>query len=121
DLYAAMGAKEVDAVVTVPAVRGGLYDRNGAALALSVPRSTIVADPFLIRHPAAVARVLKPVLGVPARQLQAEMSVHSGFVYLARKVTDTVANKVTALALPGINVLPDTRRLDPAGSLAAPL
>jgi cell division protein FtsI (penicillin-binding protein 3) len=119
--YSAIGAKEVDATVTVPAVRGGLYDRNGAALALSVPRSTIVADPFLIRDPATVARALKPVLGVSASQLEAEMSVHSGFVYLARKVNDTVANKVTALALPGINVLPDTLRLDPAGPLASPL
>jgi cell division protein FtsI/penicillin-binding protein 2 len=120
--YATIGAKEVDAPVNVPAVRGGIYDRNGAALALSVPRSTIVADPFLIRHPAAEARALKGVLGVPTRVLRADMSEqHSGFVYLARKVTDTVASKVTALALPGINVLPDTERLDPAGSLAAPL
>jgi cell division protein FtsI (penicillin-binding protein 3) len=80
-----------------------------------------VADPFLIRDPATVAKALKPVLGVTASQLEAEMSVHSGFVYLARKVSDTVANKVTALALPGINVLPDTLRLDPAGPLASPL
>jgi cell division protein FtsI/penicillin-binding protein 2 len=120
--YSTIGAKEVDAPVSIPAVRGGIYDRNGAALALSVPRSTIVADPFLIRHPAAEARALKRVLGVPERVLQAEMSVqHSGFEYLAKKVSDTVATKVTALTLPGISVLPDTERRDPAGSLAAPL
>ena len=51
--YSAMGAAEVDKTVDRPAVRGGIYDRNGAALALSVPRSNIVADPFLIRHPAS--------------------------------------------------------------------
>ncbi len=51
----------------------------------------------------------------------AELSEHSGYVPLAQKVGDTEANEVTALALPGINVLPVTVRVDPAGSLAAPL
>ena len=121
--YSAMGAKEfgADTPVTDPAVRGGIYDRNGAALALSVPRSTIVGDPFLISHPAAVASALTKVLGVPKRQLQAELSVDSGFVYLAKEVGNSEANKVTALALPGINVEPVTERVDTAGSLAAPL
>jgi cell division protein FtsI (penicillin-binding protein 3) len=119
--YSAMGANEVNQTVVTPAVRGGIYDRNGSVFALSVPRSTIVADPLLISHPAALATVLEPVLGVPKRQLKAELSEHSQFVYLAHKVGDTVANKVTALALPGINVLPDTERVDPNGSLAAPL
>jgi cell division protein FtsI (penicillin-binding protein 3) len=119
--YSAIGASQVDRTVSVPAVRGGLYDRNGSALALSVPRWTIVADPFLIRHPAAFARALRPVLGVRTSDLEAKMSEHSGFVYLAQRVNDAVAKKVTALALPGIDVLPDTQRLDPAGSLAAPL
>jgi len=119
--YSAMGAKEVDATVTSPAVRGGIYDRNGAPLALSVPRSTIVGDPFLIRHPVLVARALAKVLKVPKRTLVAELSEHSGYVPLAQKVGDAEANEVTALALPGINVLPVTVRVDPAGSVATPL
>jgi cell division protein FtsI/penicillin-binding protein 2 len=119
--YSAMGAAEVNTAVHVPAVRGGIYDRNGAALALSVARSNVVADNFLIRHPAPVARALSSVLGVSTRTLNADLSEHSGFVYLAKEVGSTVANKVTALALPGINVLPATERMDPAGTLAAPL
>ncbi len=119
--YSAMGAKEVDTKVVDPAVRGGIYDRNGTPLALSVPRSTIVGDPFLIRHPALVAAALSKVLHVPERTLDAELSEDSGYVPLAEKVGDTEADKVNALALPGINVLPTTERVDPAGSLAAPL
>jgi len=119
--YSAIGAAEVDTTVPTPAVRGGIYDRNGAVLALSVPRSTIVADPFLIHHPGAVAAVLTSVLGVPKHTLKAELSEHSGFVYLAHKVGGAEATKVTALALAGINVLPDTERVDPDGSLAATL
>lgn len=119
--YSAMGAAEVDTTVHIPAVRGGIYDRNGAALALSVPRSNIVADPFLIRDPAPVARALTSVLDVSTSKLMTELSEHSGYVFLAKEVGDAVAAKVNALTLPGINVLPTTERVDPAGSLAAPL
>jgi cell division protein FtsI (penicillin-binding protein 3) len=119
--YAAMGAREIDQTVTVPAVRGGIYDRNGAALALSVPRSNVVADDFQIRQPAPVARALAPLLGVSNATLRSELTEHSGFVILASEVGDTVSSKVNALTLPGITVQPTTERLDPAGSLAAPL
>jgi cell division protein FtsI (penicillin-binding protein 3) len=119
--YAAIGAAELDKTVTVPAVRGGIYDRNGAALALSVPRSTIVADNFLIPHPAPVARALTSLLGVSDAKLMAELTEHSGYVILANDVGDTVATKVTGLTLPGVSVLPTTERVDPAGSLATPL
>ena len=119
--YSALGAAEVNTTVHVPAVRGGIYDRNGAALALSVARSNIVADNFLIRDSAPVARALTSVLGVSTQTLTAKLSEHSGYVYLAKEVGATVADKVTALTLPGINVLPATERLDPAGTLAAPL
>ena len=120
--YSAMGAAEVDRNVSVPAVRGGIYDRDGAPLALSVPRSNIVADPMLIAHPAPVVRALSSVLGVPTATLRAALSDRSvGYVLLAHDVGATVANKITSLTLPGINVLPTTERTDPAGSLAAPL
>jgi len=119
--YAAIGSAEVDTTVRVPAVRGGIYDRDGAPLALSVPRSNIVADPFLIHHPAMEARALRPVLHVPTSTLRAELSEHSGFVYLAKEVAGAVADKVTSLALPGLDVLPVTERVDPAGPLARPL
>jgi cell division protein FtsI (penicillin-binding protein 3) len=119
--YSAMGAAELNQTVHVPAVRGGIYDRDGDVLALSVPRSNIVADPFLISHPGSVARALTHVLGVSTRKLTAELSEHSGYVFLAQEVGDTVASTVTKLDLPGINVLATTERKDPAGSLAAPL
>ena len=119
--YAAIGAAELNKPIDVPAVRGGIYDRNGAPLAMSVPRSTVVADPYLIRQPAIVAAALTNILGVPVTQLRGELSQHSGFVYLAHHVNDGVASKIRSLALPGIDLLPDTMRVDPAGQLAIPL
>ncbi len=119
--YARIGASEITTTVQVPAQRGGIFDRNGAVLAISVPRSDVVADPFLIHDPAGEARTLAPVLSLTAPQLQAELSEHAGFVYLAHKVPQTVASKVKTLDLVGITLVPDTQRVDPAGQLAAPL
>jgi cell division protein FtsI (penicillin-binding protein 3) len=121
DHYARIGASEVTSTVQVPAQRGGIFDRNGAVLAISVPRSDVVADPFLIHDPAGEARTLAPVLGLPQSHLQLELSEHAGFVYLAHEVEQGVVSKVKALDLVGITLLPDTQRVDPAGQLAKPL
>jgi cell division protein FtsI (penicillin-binding protein 3) len=119
--YSSIGAAEVTSTVQVPAVRGGIYDRDGAVLAISVPRTTIVADPFLIKHPTVEAAALSPALGVSERTLRKELTEDSGFVYLAHKVGNAEASRVGKLNLVGINLLPDTQRVDPAGPLASPI
>ncbi|HEX3459366.1 MAG TPA: penicillin-binding protein 2 [Acidimicrobiales bacterium] len=119
--YASLSSAELTQTVTVPALRGGIYDRNGEVLAESVTKQTVVADPFLIKNPGAVADALAPVLGLPASQLRSDVTEHSGFVYLAHRVSDAVAAKVTALNLTGINLVSEPQRVQPAGQLAAPV
>jgi len=119
--YSSIGASEVTSTVQVPAVRGGIFDRDGAVLATSVPRTTIVADPFLIKDPNVEAAALSPALGLPVRTLRKDLTEHSGFVYLAHKVGNAEANRVGKLNLVGINLLPDSQRVDPAGQLASPV
>ncbi|HEY1989316.1 MAG TPA: penicillin-binding protein 2 [Acidimicrobiales bacterium] len=119
--YASLSSAELTQTVTVPALRGGIYDRNGEVLAESVTKQTVVADPFLIKDPTTLAGQLAPVLGIPASQLRAEVTQHSGFVYLAHRVSDAVAAKVTALNLTGINLVSEPQRVQPAGQLAEPV
>ncbi len=119
--YASLSAPELTQTVSVPAVRGGIYDRNGEVLAESVTKQTVVADPLLITRPAAAADALAPVLGLPDAKLRAQLTEHSGFVYLAHRVPDAVAAKVTALNLTGINLVPEPQRVQPDGQLALPV
>ncbi|HXQ58929.1 MAG TPA: penicillin-binding protein 2 [Acidimicrobiales bacterium] len=119
--YSSISAAQVTSVVQVPAVRGGIFDRDGAVLATSVPRTTIVADPFIIKHPKAEAAALSPALGLSQRILRKDLTEDSGFVYLAKKVGNAEATRVNKLNLVGINLLPDTERVDPAGNLAMPV
>ncbi len=119
--YAALSTSELSQTVTVPAVRGGIFDRNGEVLAETVTRQTIVGDPLLITRPAPIAAALSPLLGVSAATLRAELTERTGFVYLAHRVSDTVASAVSKLGLPGINLIPETQRVVPVGRLAQPL
>ena len=119
--YASLSASELSQAVSVPAVRGGVYDRNGEVLAESVTKQTVVADPLLITHPTATADALAPVLGLPNDKLRAQLTEHSGFVYLAHRVADRVAAEVTALNLTGINLVPEPQRVQPDGHLALPV
>jgi cell division protein FtsI (penicillin-binding protein 3) len=119
--YLAVGASEWEQAVTLPAERGGILDRNGDELAMSIPQTTIYADPHQVTSPSADAAELAPILSMPARTLQKLLNENRGFVYLARTVPDTTAAKVAALDLAGIYSLKEPKRFYPAGQLARPL
>lgn len=119
--YSSISSAEVTTSVSVPAARGTIYDRDGAVLAVSVPTATVVADPYLISRPAAVATALAAVLGQTPSTLQGELSEHSGYVVLGTQVSQSISQKVQSLDLNGISVLPSSQRVDPVGSLASPV
>ena len=119
--YATLSRSELSQIVTLPAIRGGIYDRNGEVLALSVAKKTVVGDPFLIKKPARTAAALSPVLGIPVAQLVPELSEHSGFVYLAHRVDAATAAKVTALNLTGIDLIDESQRVTPDGQTGQPV
>ena len=117
--YAALGESQRLHDDLLPADRGTIFDRAGEDLALSVPQTTVWADPRLVADPLGTAQALAPVLGMDAADLQARLAKRAGFVYLARRVTDDVADKVKGLHLPGVQFQPEPQRFLPAGDLAA--
>lgn len=119
--YAALSRAQLTQAVTVPPVRGGIYDRNGEVLAETVTRQTVVADPQIITKPAAVAAALAPLLGIPADTLRSKLTQPTGFVYLAHRVPDSVAATITKMNLNGINLVPEAQRVVPVGRLAQPV
>jgi len=119
--YKKIAASELSVTVADPGLRGDVYDRNGAVLAISVPTKTVVADDFQIAHPLAEAQVLSPLLHVPVATLEAELRQPSGYVKLAAQVPASVGNKLVADNLPGITLLDTSKRVEPDGSLALPV
>lgn len=124
-LYREMARRQTERDLELPAERGKLYDRTGEPLAVSLPTATIVANPRQLADaetrvdPAAVASKLATVLDVGERELEAQLRRDKGFVYLARQQPREVGEQVMALNLPGVQVLDESKRTYPAGSLAA--
>ncbi len=103
--------------IVLPAGRGSVFDRNGFDLALSIPQRTIWADPRLITNPAATARRLSPVIFADVNDLREKLSRDAAFVYVARQVSDQVAEEVEGLDLDGIFSIEEPKRINPSDAL----
>jgi cell division protein FtsI (penicillin-binding protein 3) len=129
--YADLGVQRTH-VVTVPALRGSVLDRNGNVLALSVLKKNVYAEPRTIAaatcqvgatvpcDPRTIAAKIAPMLGLDPAAVQAKLSnSKAAFVYLKRGVDPTLAQQVIDLALPGIGQESTTVREHPSHGLAA--
>lgn len=106
--------------VELPAQRGEILDRSGEALAITMPARDVYADPRYVTEPWATATALSAILDVDASELLSALRAEdSSFVYLAREVGMDAAEEIEALRLPGVGLLPSSRRLYPADDLAA--
>ncbi|CUU25099.1 cell division protein FtsI [Duffyella gerundensis] len=114
--------------VTLPTNRGTLLDRNGEALALSVPARDIIADPqrVLEAHPdftnakwQYLANALNERPEAIAAQIQA--NPRKRFLYLGRKIELGIAKDISKLHLKGISSVYNDSRFYPMSEAAAPL
>jgi cell division protein FtsI (penicillin-binding protein 3) len=116
---------------TIPlsAERGGIFDRNGSDLAISVTRQTVYADPKFVSDPGMYAAKLAPIVGVSEtelyRKLLAGTRSGSRYVSIARTVDDSVYARARKVVdddkLAGVGFLPESKRVYPSDLLAAPL
>lgn len=119
--YSALGESQRVRVVDLPAERGSVFDRNGQELALSMPQTTLWANPQLVTDARSEAAALAPVLGQDPVVVEGLLRRSGSFAYLARKIDDATASKVKAMALDGVFFMKESKRFLPAGTLAAPV
>jgi cell division protein FtsI (penicillin-binding protein 3) len=106
--------------VTVPALRGSIYDRYAQILAMSIPTNIAVADDFLIKDPVAEAAALAPLLGIhDAAKLVPKLEEQHGYVVLSSNVSAASTATLDTLQLPGISLIASSMRSNPDGSLAS--
>lgn len=110
-------------VVSEPAHRGTITDRNGEPLAVSTPVASIWCTPReLLTQPArlgALARALELEPRTLRRLL--EERADKEFVYLRRHLSPAAAERVLAMRLPGVHAQREYRRYYPAGEVTAHL
>ncbi|MDK2632724.1 penicillin-binding transpeptidase domain-containing protein [Pantoea stewartii subsp. indologenes] len=114
--------------VTLPTSRGTLLDRNGEALALSVPSRDVIADPqrVLENNPdftSAKWAYLAAALGMRPEEVASQITANPKrrFLYLGRKVELGIAKDIKDLKLKGISEVYDDSRFYPMSEASAPL
>ncbi len=125
DALTARAAMQRKRTVDVPAQRGGIVDRDGRMLALSVEAESAYAVPTEIRAPEdAAAALCKALDGCGPREREAllqrlRQNAKKQFMYVKRQLTPDETRRVLALDLPGINLVTESRRFYPNRELAA--
>ena len=104
-------------VIPLPATRGEITDSSGQILAISEPAARVVADPSQI--PAAdrqqVATQLAAILTTPVASIVTLLSGPGRYAVVQDGATQAQGDAVQALGLPGIAVIPSSRREYPDG------
>ncbi|HEY7070285.1 MAG TPA: hypothetical protein VH479_09240, partial [Acidimicrobiales bacterium] len=119
--YVAYGEEQRIQPIELAGGRGSIYDREGNDLAISIPQTTIAADPSVIADPAAAAPLLATALGQDPATVLAALKTDGRFVYLARQVPDDVADRVRALHIDGVLLYQEQARFNPAGDMGRAL
>ena len=91
--------------VTLPALRGSVYDRNGNLLAVSVPRVDVVSDNYLASSPGADLGTLAHLLRVPA-SASLPACREERLRDALRQVGPATEAAVQALDLPNVSFVP---------------
>jgi cell division protein FtsI (penicillin-binding protein 3) len=123
-LVAAGKAQRVSEAI-LHATRGTIFARDGGELVMSVPSSTLIANPKLVTDPTAVSALLGTMLQLTTQKQQALLAAFTAkdrsFVYIARQIDDDVANSVMALNISGIDVVREDKRIMPSGEVGRSL
>ncbi|HET8776950.1 MAG TPA: penicillin-binding protein 2 [Candidatus Limnocylindria bacterium] len=102
----------------LPAERGEITDVNGELLATSVELQSVFATPPTIEDPGLAATILASVLELPVDDLRARLDSTDPWVWLKRRVSPEVAERIRSLDLRGVGMLPETKRVYPVEGVA---
>ncbi|HEV2324354.1 MAG TPA: penicillin-binding protein [Terracidiphilus sp.] len=124
--YAERADKQQQRTFEVAPRRGILYDRNLQELAMTVQVESVYADPSEITNKQKAARTLAAIVHTdPEDKRTTEQAIATrlgqgkDFAWVARRVSNAIANKVRDLHIKGIYFQKEFQRFYPDNDLAA--
>ncbi len=108
-------------MVSLPAYRGMISDRNGEPLAISTPVQSVWANPKEFDHKDSTLFKLAKLLNTPVRSIRKRILAANAreFIYLKRGLNPNIAAQIKALNIPGINLEREFRRFYPEGEITS--
>lgn len=106
-------------VQTLRPQRGAIVDARGEHLAMTVEVRNLTVDQTLVTDPAAAAAQLAPLIDQDVSALQQRLTGKRRFVYVAKGLTPEKWREIADLRIAGLFSEEDSRRVYPAGAVAA--
>ena len=103
----------------LPPERGVIYDREGHELAISVQVGSVFAHPKQIKEINKTAGQLSEILGEKQGKILKILKRNRSFVWVKRRISQTLTEQIKALNLRGLGVTTETRRYYPGRETAA--
>lgn len=103
----------------IPSRRGGIFDCRGNILAASIPCYSLYCVPRRIPDDriAGIASELSPIIELDESWLRKRLTGSGWFVWLKRHLSDNDASRIRELALPGLVLKKELKRVYPKGNL----
>lgn len=119
--YRELSADQRIRTQTLAADRGTIYDRSGVELAISAPQRSVFIDPLLVTDPAAVVTPLAALLDIEPAAIEERVRAGGRFLYVARQVSDEIADEIAGLGLDGVGLIEEPKRFLPSGAVGRSL
>ncbi len=117
--WAAAARRQHQREVEAPSRRGSIRTADGYLLASSVDRVTIQVDSAALRYPELFTRAAARILDLPEDTVRRRL--RRRWSWLAQQVPLATAERARDLAPSAVALVPDTARIYPLGTVAAPL
>lgn len=101
--------------------RGNIYDRDGNIMASSIEAPSVFVHPQKIKNKEEVANVLSKILSMNKEEILEKFNTKAPFVWIKRKTSRDIADKILKLADPAIQTEKEFKRIYPYSSAASTL
>jgi cell division protein FtsI (penicillin-binding protein 3) len=99
--------------------RGIIFDRRGRELALNLELESLYCDPETLTADTEDIRKLATLVSKEPRRILAKIPEEGRFVWIKRKLTPEIADKVRALDIEGLGFITEAKRVYPKRELAS--
>lgn len=105
--------------LTLPAIRGDIYDRNGLLLATTIDADSVYVYVPVIQDATGLAKALANILHLPESAVHSRISGEALYVLIKRRISDEESAALKAARLRGVYLVKDQRRVYLREALAA--
>jgi stage V sporulation protein D (sporulation-specific penicillin-binding protein) len=117
--YAKLADSQHNLTLELPAQRGFILDKYLKTFALNLKVFSVYAVPREIENKPEVAAKVASILGLDYAALLEKLNRDKSFVWVKRRIEEDVALRLKQEKIPGIALLPESKRYYPNSRLAA--